>query len=115
MVRNELAKTFLKEATREIGHLIRIRREAAGENSPRNHRTSSGRAEESWSCLRQRERPGDGDPKERLPASHAEGWGPWGTLCCVLPFHRAAGGARVSVTVLLGFGSFCFCKNPENL
>jgi hypothetical protein len=37
VVRNELAKTFLKEVTREIWHPIRAPKEAAGESSAKNN------------------------------------------------------------------------------
>lgn len=35
--------TFLKEVTREVGHLIRAWREAAGESSAKNNRNFLGR------------------------------------------------------------------------
>lgn len=45
MVRNELGKTLLKEVTREIRHLRRAPKEAAGENSAKNNMNFLGESE----------------------------------------------------------------------
>lgn len=134
MVRNELGKTFLKEVTREIRHLIirGLMRETCWRNVPRNNRNFLGEMEmmlknvgvelEKGERMLDKvfnsgnvENPRWGEDWARtcLPAGHAEGWKALENMGCLLSFGRETRRAAVSAAhTLKSLALVSFSKSP---